>query len=360
MASTSEHHLADSDPVEDDLGDHDLADHGDRQVPAGHLDLAVNVYPAPPPGLVGVLAAVDLAAYPDAAAARRLLAARHRVQPEEVLLVNGAAEAFWALAYGPRSRLAACVHPSFTAPEAAFRAAGVEVHRVARRPGDGFRLDPEAVPEQADCVVLGRPDNPTGRSEDVATVRALTRPGRLVVVDEAFAELSGDGLGLPADHGCAGLVRVRSLTKVWGLAGLRVGYVVAAPDVVSRLAGALQPWPVNSLALATVQWLFGEEHGARLEAERRRRTDQITGLRRGLVDSLAELHEVQVWESDANFLLLRTALPDLRERLLRRGVAVRRGESFPGLDSTFVRVAITPGAGDRLVTELRRVLRQAS
>lgn len=311
-------------------------------MPPGCLDLAVNVYPEPPPGLGPVLAGVDPVPYPDPTAARRALADRHRVADDEVLLVNGAAEAFWALAFGLRPRLAACVHPSFTAPEAAFGAADVPVHRVLRRSDDDFRLDVAAVPEAADCVVLGRPDNPTGRSESVATLEALAAPGRTVVVDEAFAELTGDGLGLPRDVRLPGLVRVRSLTKVWGLAGLRVGYVLGPPDVLHRMARALQPWPVNSLALATVAWLFGLDEGPRLDGERLRRTQEVALVRRGLVLALRRLPGVGVWPSDANFLLLRTPLPDLRERLLTRGVAVRRGATFPGLDSAFVRVAVSP------------------
>lgn len=359
MASTSESPDAGNHPGHggwQDLGD--LHDHGDRQVPPGALDLAVNVLPDPPPGLAAVLAGVDLAPYPDGAAARAALAARHRVEEDEVLLVNGAAEAFWALAYGLRPTLAACVHPSFTAPEAAFRSAGVPVHRVLRHAEDDFRLDVGQVPDSADCVVLGRPDNPTGRSEPVRTVEQLGRDGRTVVVDEAFAELAGDGLGLPRDIRCPGLLRVRSLTKVWGLAGLRVGYVVGPAATLRRLGSALQPWPVNSLALAAVEWLFGVEHGPRLDGERLRRAQEVAAVRRGLAGSLRRLPGVQVWGSDANFLLLRTRLPDLRERLLQRGIAVRRGESFPGLESTYVRIAVStePAAAARLLTALRELL----
>src|SRR5690606_20183528 len=108
--------------------------------------------------------------------------------PEGCLVLNGAAEAFWLVAQALRPRLAACVHPSFTAPEAALRSAGVPVHRVLREPATAWALHPDDVPEQADLVVLGRPDNPTGRVETLATLAALERPGRVVVVDEAFAE----------------------------------------------------------------------------------------------------------------------------------------------------------------------------
>ena len=328
----------------------ELQDHGDRQVPAGALDLAVNVLGPPPAWLPQRLSEVDLTAYPDPAPALDAVAARHRTSPRECLLVNGAAEAFWMLAHALRPRLAACVHPSFTAPEAALRSAGVPVARVTRNPADGFALDPRSVPEQADLVVLGRPDNPTGRTEDLAVLAALTRPGRVVVVDEAFADFWPDASGVYAAR-LPGVVSVRSLTKLWGLAGLRVGYLLAEPALTRRLDEVRQPWPVNALAVHATTWLCPAEE------ERRERADRLAAARQGLLDELAPL-PLEVWTSPANYLLLRSELTDLRTRLLERGVAVRRGETFPGLDSSFVRIAVHPDHESRsvLVGALRDAL----
>ena len=312
----------------------ELHDHGDRHVPAGALDLAVNVLAPSPAWLTDRLSEVDLTAYPDPGPGREAVAARHGVSPQECLLVNGAAEAFWMLAQALRPRLAACVHPSFTAPEAALRSAGVPVERVLRDPADGFALDPGSVPERADLVVLGRPDNPTGRTEDLDVLAALTRPGRVVVVDEAFAEFWPDASGVYAE-GLPGVVCVRSLTKIWGLAGLRVGYLLAEPALARRLDEVRQPWPVNALAVRATTLLCPAEE------ERRERADRIGAARRELLTELSGL-PLEVWPSPANFLLIRTGLGDLRSRLLERGVAVRRGETFPGLDSTFVRVTVHP------------------
>lgn len=327
-----------------------LHDHGDRQVPPGALDLAVNVLAPTPPWLRAELASVDLAAYPDPAPALAAVAGRHGVPAEECLVVNGAAEAFWLVAQALRPRLAACVHPSFTAPEAALRANGVPVHRVLRDPADGFALDPSAVPEDADLVVLGRPDNPTGRLEQLDVVAALTRPGRVIVVDEAFADFLPDSAGLHPSH-LPGVVCVRSLTKLWGLAGLRVGYLLAEPTMVRRLAAVRQPWPANALALRATTVLCAAED------ERSARAASVAAARRELVDGLAEL-PIEVWESPANFLLLRSEATDLRERLLDRGIAVRRCETFPGLDQHYVRVAVHPDpeARARLLAGLRDVL----
>ncbi|WP_278262639.1 pyridoxal phosphate-dependent aminotransferase [Nocardia sp. AG03] len=168
-----------------------LRHHGDVDARSGMLDFAVNVQGlAPPPWLRERLAArlADLGRYPGAAddlAARTAVATRHGRAPDEVLLLAGAAEGF-ALLPRLRPRLAAVVHPSFTEPELALRDADVPVTRVILpRP---YTLDPALIPEEADLVVLGNPTNPTSVLHPSHTLHALRRPGRLLVVDEAFAD----------------------------------------------------------------------------------------------------------------------------------------------------------------------------
>ncbi|SEF14685.1 Rv2231c family pyridoxal phosphate-dependent protein CobC [Jiangella alba] len=331
-----------------------LREHGDTQVPPGATDLAVNVQPGPPPWLADRLAAAvrDLAAYPDDRAARAAAAARHGRPPEECLVVDGAAEAFWLLADALRPRLAACVHPSFTEPEAALRAAGVPVVRVWRRPEQGWRLDPSAVPSDADLVVLGRPDNPTGVLDPVETVAALARPGRTVVVDEAFAEFLDDAGGVAGRRDLPGVVAVRSLTKLWGLAGLRVGYVTGPPDIVARLAARRQPWSVNSLALTAIEALTSPV----AEDERRARAAAVAELRAELIIAIRALGGPRVWDAHANFVLVQAERPGLRERLLEHGLAARRADTFPGLDDRAVRVAVRDRETTaRLVAALRTI-----
>ena len=342
----------DHEPVDDPLTDDPLADHGDRQVPTGTVDLAVNVWVPPPDWLLTGLREVDVSRYPDAGAAERAAAARHGRSPDEVVAVNGAAEAFWALAFAVRPTLAACVHPSFTAPEAALRSAGVPVHRVFRHPSDGFALDPAAIADHADLVVLGNPDNPTGRVEAADTVAALCRPGRIVVVDEAFVEFHADASGLAGRTDLPGLVCVRSLTKLWGVPGLRVGYLVGEASVAAQVRRSLQPWPVNALAARAIEMLCPAE------PDRAVRSAAAAVAREALEADLAAVPGLSMWPSSANFLLLRAPGVDLRSRLLGHSLAVRRADTFPGLDRTFARVAIhpRPDVRARLSAAVREVL----
>jgi histidinol-phosphate aminotransferase len=169
----------------------DLAHHGDREAGPGLVDLAVNVrVPQPPAWLLDRITAslTELAAYPDPSAATEAVAARHGRDPSEVLVTSGAAEAFVLLARALAPRRPVVVHPQFTEPEAALAAAGYEVDRVLLRADDGFTLDPSAVPEDADLVVIGNPTNPTAVLHPAERIAALSRPGRVLVVDEAFID----------------------------------------------------------------------------------------------------------------------------------------------------------------------------
>src|SRR5271155_5741057 len=155
------------------------------------LDFAVNIRHAQPPAwLLERLAArlPDLARYPsadDERVAIQAVAGRHGRALGEVALLAGAAEGF-ALLPNLRPTLAAVIAPSFTEPDVALRAGGVPVHHVVLDPP--FGLAGVRVPDEADLVVVGNPTNPTAVVHTREQLLSLRRPGRIVVVDEAFAD----------------------------------------------------------------------------------------------------------------------------------------------------------------------------
>jgi histidinol-phosphate aminotransferase len=322
-------------------GDLDLHHHGDDELDpadADLLDLAVNVrLPRPPDWLRARLhdALDGLAAYPRQHDAIAAVAARHGRPPGEVLLTNGADEAFTLIAAALRPRHAVCVHPSYTEPEAALRQAGHQVTRVVL--AAPFTL--AAIPDRADLVVLGNPTNPTGVLHPPEALERLARPGRILVVDEAFADaVPGEPASLSRRRDLPGLLVVRSLTKTWGLAGLRVGYVLGDPDTLATLRRAQPHWPVSSLALSALEACSqpAAVHWAEEQATR------AAGWRSDLARALDKLPGVTVSPGgQAPFLLLRVADgPAVRQRLRERGIAVRRGDTFPGLGPDWLRIAV--------------------
>jgi histidinol-phosphate aminotransferase len=305
----------------------------------GMLDFAVNVRAAGPPSwLVDRLAGTltDLGRYPSATDSRRAVeavAARHGRSCDEVALLAGAAEGF-ALLPNLRPRLAALIAPSFTEPEAVLAAAGVPIqHIVLAAP---YGLAGTVVPDEADLVVIGNPTNPTSVLHSREQILALRRPGRVVVVDEAFADaIPGEPASLAGDA-LPDVVVLRSLTKTWALAGLRVGYALGAADVLTRLTARRAHWPLGTLQLEAIAACSAPEAVAEAEVGARR----LAMLRAEMVAGLTGIG-VDVVDGCAPFVLF--SVPDAelaRKRLDGKGIAVRRCDTFVGLDGEFLRAAV--------------------
>lgn len=333
--------------------------HGDEAVGAdaepGMLDFAVNVrHSRPPDWLVERLAArlPELGRYPGAADERAAVAAvaqRHGLPEDRVLLLAGGSEGF-ALLPALRPRLVALLAPSFTEPEAVLSAAGVELHQVVLP--QPFRLQDCAVPDAADLVVLGNPTNPTGVLHSREAVLALRRPGRLLVVDEAFADAvpgeseSVAGLGLPD------VVVLRSLTKTWALAGLRVGYALGDPAVLARLSAGRPHWPLGTLQLEAIAAC------CRPDAVEQARTvaEGLQVMRAQMADALAGLG-LDVVPGTAPFVLFAVRDAELvRKHLYANGIAVRRCDTFVGMGEGYLRAAVRP-EWPVLVAAISEVLR---
>ena len=269
--------------------------------PGSVLDLSASLNPvAPDPAPVVARHLDELGRYPDPARATRALAEAIGAPPGCVLLTNGGAEAISLVAGLLGGRV---VEPEFS------------LH--PRGGGPLWRSDPH---------------NPTGRlagPEERAGVR-----------DEAFYPLATGRW----TRGDPDTVVVGSLTKVFACPGLRVGYVLAGPDLVSRLRDRQPAWSVNGPAAAALPDLLAE-------ADLPRWTAEIAALRRDLV-SLLDRHGLDPAPSDANYVLCRKA-PGLRGRLAPHAVVVRDCASF-GLPGQ-ARIAVPTAEGlARLARALER------
>lgn len=315
--------------------------HGDQAVAPGMLDFAVNVRGAGPPSWLADRLAVrlaDLGSYPtssDVDAARVAVAARHGRDLGEVALLAGGAEGF-ALLPLLRPRLAALVAPSFTEPEAVFDAAGVPVTQVVLEAP--YRLAGATVSSDADLVIVGNPTNPTGVLHRRDEILALRAPGRILVVDEAFADaVPGEPESL-AGQALPDVVVLRSLTKTWSLAGLRVGYALGAPEVLARLTAQRPHWPLGTLQLEALKACSEPAAVAEAEAGAQR----LAALRAEMAAGLSAAG-FPVVDGVAPFVLF--SVPDAelaRKHLAEKGIAVRRCDTFFGLPDGHLRAAVRP------------------
>jgi histidinol-phosphate aminotransferase len=214
---------------------------------------------------------------------------------------------------------------------------------------DGKKLIARA--RGARMVVLGSPNNPTGRTVAAVVVkRLLVETEALVVVDEAYAEFT--------DHSVIGLVPttrrlvvIRSCSKYFGLAGLRVGYLVGDPDLVDRIERARLPFNVSRVATAALEVVIKQRAWFRTLSRR------IVADRERLKADLATYTRCRVVPSDANFLLVKLPAGQPSDRvmegLLRRGIIVRDVSGMPGLGDGYLRITVGRSAENkRLVRAL--------
>jgi histidinol-phosphate aminotransferase len=292
------------------------------------------------------LGLVDPSAYPDARCLRLRggLAAAHDVNPDDVLVGNGSVELIWLLAqvYLGSGDDVVIVGPTFGEYEAAARWAGARVTQIDASEEAAFRPDLALIRDtvrrvQPRLVYLCNPNNPTGQvlgPGEVGRILAALGHG-LLVVDEAYVDLA-DGVEsvVPLLRDDPRIVVLRSMTKSHGLAGLRLGYLLAASLIVDAVSAAQPPWSVNAFAQAAGMAALGdEEHvvgGQRLG----RRARAL------LVDGLERLGFPCV-PSRASYWLVKVGNGRLvRDELLRRGILVRDARSF-GLPA-YIRVAARP------------------
>jgi histidinol-phosphate aminotransferase len=332
--------------------------HGDVWARGARQDHAVNVATGGPPDWLRALLARELddalAAYPDETATAEAIAFRHGRRPEEVVLLNGAAQGFALVAQVLAPRRPAVVHPQFMEAERAFPGAERIVLDAPFTLSDTINI-----PDDTDLVVVGNPTNPTGVLHPRAAVRALGAPGRAVLVDEAFMDfVPGEPETLAAIED-DNIVVVRSLTKVLAVPGLRVGYLLAPAPLAARLRDARPAWSVNALALVAAR--AAALHPERLApiAERAQRDRAALGA---ALDGLVRVSP----GAAANFLL--AELPcdgpgalTLASALRRDGIAIRPASAFPGLGTHHVRLTARGGAADARLAEAlgRRAVRRA-
>ncbi|RLV56215.1 cobyrinate a,c-diamide synthase [Aeromicrobium phragmitis] len=327
-----------------------LRHHGDVEAVEGRLDFAVNVSSEPRPdwltdALLRGVARADR--YPDDRPAARAIAHRFARPLEEVLPAAGAAEVFGLVARLRDWRRPAIVHPQFTEPDVALQMAGHEPTHVVLAEPD-FTLAADVVPEDADLVLIGNPTNPTGRLHRARDLEALRRPGRLLVVDEAFMDaVPGERESLAA-RSLPDVLVVRSLTKLWAMPGIRAGFALGPADVIAGLRAVQPPWAVSAPAIEAMVAC----HRPEAAAEASGRASRIVRHRAVLADGLAELGIAAV-PSEAPFVLARVG-QGIHAKLAAAGYAVRRADTFPGLDDRWIRIAVRPPELSRkLLTALR-------
>lgn len=326
------------------------------------LDFSANINPLGPSPLVRqAAAAADLSSYPDrdCLALREALAQRLGVAIDHLLVGNGSTELIHLLASSRLKTGDCCLifAPTFGEYEAAAGASGAEVHRLAATEAHGFRWPIEEAVRtirelQPALVFLCNPNNPTGlylERNAVEQLAAAVGEHGLLLLDDAYSSLADSPWDAMPLLSSGNVAILRSMTKDHALAGVRLGYLVAQPEVIGGARALQHAWSVNAVAQAAgLAALRDDDHVAAARAV----------IREAKAYLCAELDALglAVSPSATNFLLVKVGDgAGVRRALLRRGLAVRDCASF-GLPE-HIRLAVRAREDcARLVGALREVL----
>ena len=330
------------------------------------IDFSANINPlGPPPWFRQVVNRnlETLVDYPDPECTelRRAAAQHHGIAAEHVIAANGASEIIFAL---PRIRWiggSVIPVPAYGDYRYASVAAKVPVTTILLRPENRFELDFEELSaglagpaDRRVLVWLGQPNNPTGGLLDCDRLKAVCseHSRHLFVIDESFAEfLDGYSSIIAAD--LQNVVVLRSLTKFYGVPGLRVAYAVCRPEVRESIEDALPTWSVNTLAQKV-----GAEALADREYQERTRA-YVSEERKRFTAQLATVPGIEIRGGQANFILLRSremTAACINEKMAEAGIAIRTCGDFDGLDEKYFRIAVrTATENDLFINTLRHV-----
>lgn len=348
------------------------AEHGGRvlmiaedrdESPELFLDFSVNLNPiGPPEGTLEYIRKIaDLVQhYPDpySKALSADLAAHLGVPEDHVLPDAGTTPILYRIPRAIAPKRAVVIGPAFAEYEEGLAACGLPCAFVHAKEDEDFLVTPalvrKALATGADAVYVCNPANPTGRlvpeeSLDLLVDAANAPSGPLVVIDEAFIEFCVAGRTRVPDVRPGGrLIALRSMTKIYNVPGLRLGYAVAPPEIVSKVSSMTEPWAVSTVAQMAGRFLIKD----RGHVERTR--EATLRLRTALEEDLAGLRR---YPSDANFILLGFADrgPDwfrgLTRGLAAQRIIVRDAGRMAGLRPGFLRVAVKGQEDNRRLAE---------
>ncbi|MBC8569303.1 threonine-phosphate decarboxylase CobD [Zongyangia hominis] len=339
-----------------------------RQEYAGEiLDFSANINPLGVPK--GVLLAAreavgECAHYPDPLCRelREALSQALGVPEDWILCGNGAADLIFRLALAVRPKRALTLAPTFAEYAQALSLVDCQVRFHPLRREEGFVLTSsflEKLTSDLDLVVLCNPNNPTGEViapkllEEI--VGTCAKRGITLLLDECFV----DFLDEPERHTLLeklreypGLLLLRAFTKLYAMAGLRLGYTLCSDTaLLEKMSRCAQPWSVSIPAQAAGMAALRErEYVARSRALIR---EERAFLKEGL-----QALGCEVFGSKANFVFFQTPCPDLCGRLRKRGILLRGCGNYPGLDDSYYRAAVrTREENERLLAALREEMR---
>jgi threonine-phosphate decarboxylase len=339
-------------------------------LPSDIIDMSSNVNPfGPPPGLMALLKenihAITALPEVDAGSAVGAFSARYGLRPDQVVPGNGTTQLIHTLPLALETRHALIVAPTYSDYADACRMHNVPfeyfLSHASQRFEPGMAKLSDAA-DRADTVFLCNPNNPTANLIPGADLADLCRrhPGTRFVVDESYLPFVIDG----DDHtligsGLPNVMVLHSMSKIFRVPGLRIGFLKAPTDIVRRMKRYFLPWSVNSLAHLAVIYLMERRDDINPFVEKSRRV--LDHERKEMAARLEKIPTIEVFPSCTSFILARLTGAHTAERvcaaLSRERVLIRNCKNFEGLSDRFIRISLkTPDINRMLAEKLARLL----
>ncbi|MGK7376520.1 threonine-phosphate decarboxylase CobD [Planococcus sp. 1R117A] len=320
------------------------------EAPEKILDFSENVHPFGPPEFIADSwpSFQDLIRFypdPDGEPFRSAAAEFHEVEPDCVITGNGAAEIFTWLARRYRGKRVVLIEPAFSEYRKTLEAEGAEVVAVQLTEENGWRLQlDEVVLALKGCaaVYICNPHNPTGLLLEqhvlVSIAEECRNAGCELVLDEAFIDFAGEEFSLiPLLETFPHVIIVRSMTKMYAIPGLRMGYAIGEPEVLKQLKQGAAHWNVNAISAQVGARCLGQQ-------TYRKRVMEAAGVERESMTRFLEEKGCTATDSAVNFLSFRLPAdkaPDaFFNEMLEKGIVLRHTKSFQGMDGNWFRIGM--------------------
>ncbi|MDD5284434.1 MAG: threonine-phosphate decarboxylase CobD [Desulfuromonadaceae bacterium] len=309
----------------------------------------------------------SLVHYPDSCHSelKQALAGYHNLSSANFAIANGSTELIYNLPAILPGKKALIISPSFSEYVRALNQHSWDAEHFILSPANNFSIDIAALEHSlssgVDVLYFCNPGNPNGTLYPQRVIEKIYRlcidSGAFMVLDEAFMDFCEESSAKRFVVNYDNAVLLRSMTKFFGIPGLRLGYSISNATLAERLASLGGPWNVNTLALvAGVAALHDSEHN-------RRTIEFIRQERRKLFESLGQFPQFRVYPSGANFLLVEikdgTRNKKLKDQLLaHHRILIRDCSNFAGLSDSFFRIAVRSGGENQLLLEsLRKIMK---
>lgn len=328
------------------------------------VDMSSNVNPlGPPPGLMAFLVenAERILSLPEAEAETAVNAFAHRngLAPDQVVAGNGTTELIHLLPRALGIKNALIIGPTYADYADACRTAGICFDYWTALADQGFSPQMDAIDRSVrghDAVFVCNPNNPTGAliSREALSTLCRAYPETVFVVDESYLPFAADArsAGMAA-CGLANVVVLSSMSKIFRVPGLRIGFAAGPGELIGRCRRLTLPWSQNTLAQATTVYLM--EHAEIMDDFIEESRVFINREREGLIQALNRIDAIEAFDSCTSFILCRIRrgpmAAELWDHLARKRILVRNCANFHGLGESYFRISLKLAEDNRRVDE---------